>query len=197
MPKLFWDTEDGQHPSDVVSSSSSGTVAMEHDVSPEMHAKRILPMAGYVGINASAEKMPEKYEKQLAGRAVTLNERKYGQPVADLFSAVIDAMTSLHVPVASVDSPNGVITSDWIRKGENSINTPNMIGYTRHRFVVRVYRAGAELGHATRLEVHVIGQLYESSKWVDKKLVRNVSEELIVSVEEQLAAMQQRGSAGQ
>jgi len=110
---------------------------------------------------------------------------------AEVFSAVVDAMTSLNMPVASVDSPSGIVTTDWIRLGVHTMNIfgGGASGATRHRFIVRVYRAKMEEKLMTRLEVRVIGQASQDRRWVNQPIKRKVSEELFTAVEEQLTRM--------
>jgi len=168
------------------------------DVPPELQAELEVPMAGEVASRADEKVLPKEYQDAVAGKAVALDARIYHVDAARVFSAVVDAMTSMNIPVDSVDSPSGVITSDWIRKGSatasmfdmfgsNSANTP-----TRHRYIVRVYRAKIEgrEEEASRLEVRVHGQAAISRAWVNKPLKQKVTDQLFIAVDEQLQRMQ-------
>ncbi|WP_143144885.1 hypothetical protein [Mariprofundus micogutta] len=192
MPQLFWDT--GSSSREVVADAqgSQGVKPISEEIRSDTSITRRLPMGGYVGIASNRDTWPDKYEKVLVDRQATVMERVFNVSPPILFSAVIDAMISLNMPVETVDSPNAVITSDWIRKGENDVNIQSVLGFTRHRFFVRMIMTEAS---ETRLEVHVAGQHYKDNAWVDKALTINKSEELFVAVEEQLAKMPRRGSA--
>ncbi|ATX83016.1 hypothetical protein Ga0123462_2182 [Mariprofundus ferrinatatus] len=181
MPKLFWEADGGQgaqQDSDLQGEASHAQTA----ASPESRSGYVMPVAGVVGSKAGA--MPEAYKGMLAGRAVTLDARTFNAQPGRVLSSVVDAMFSLNIPVDVVDSPNGIITSDWVREGENDPTfQPSIIGFTRHSFVVRVV---AESEGSSMLEVHTIGQEYVSSQWEDRPLKRKVSEELFSAVDELL-----------
>ncbi len=166
MPNLFWDTEDAQHEPDTVSPGRNAEPqpALTDGVSAELRTDRQLPMAEQIGKAAIAGKLPQQYRTLLGDDAITVDARSYGRTVAELFSAVIDAMTSLNIPIESVDSPNGVITSGWIGKGENDLTMPGIKAYTRHRFIIYIYRSGGKSGDMSRMEVRVPGQLYEKRR---------------------------------
>ncbi len=190
MPKLFWDTEDGRGGAAVAKTpaeSESPHLASR----PIEQSKRELPMAERVGGHAAIGELPEKYSKLLNGDSVATVARSYKQSIAGVYSAAVDAMVSLNIPLESVDSANGILASDWVRKGENSLVMPDVTNYTRHRYVIHVRRAASELGDMTILEVHVVGQFFEKSKWIDRLLERKVSDELFMAVEEQLSRMHQ------
>jgi len=194
-PKLFW-TVDEERAGSVASPAGVATADVEPDQAPPVSdykpAERELPIPR--GIGAEGDKLPEKYRKLLAGNAFALVERTYGQSVADLFSASIDAMTSLNVAIESVDSSNGVITSDWVREGENNPNRQATTGLkggvvlTRHYYILHTYTVQTESGASqAKLELRVLGQAFEGGQWVSRALRRDVSEELFTAVEEQLA----------
>lgn len=161
------------------------------DVPPELRAKLELPGAESVAHDVDEKILPKKYQEAVTGKAVSLDARMYKLTPAEVFSAVVDAMTSLNVPVESVDSPSGIVTSDWIRRGEHSMSIfgGEADTLTRHRFIVRVYRAMLEEKQMTRLEIRVLGQSFRNRRWVNKPIKRKVSEELFTSVEEQLTRM--------
>ena len=192
IPKdlIMWHDDD--KPAYSKGSTSPGTAASREplDVPPELRAKLELPGAERVASNVDETVLPKKYQEAVAGKAIALDARMFKLTPAEVFSAVVDAMTSLNIPVESVDSPSGIVTSDWIRKGENS---PGIFGgssgLTRHRFIVRVYRATLEDKQMTRLEVRVLGQSLINRRWVNKPIIRKVSEELFTAVDEQLTRM--------
>ncbi|WP_100278513.1 hypothetical protein [Mariprofundus aestuarium] len=182
MPKLLWETGGGQTQQDHALEVSDTEAVKPQKVSQVAKTEYEIPMAGRVGARAGA--LPDKFSRMLEGRAVTLENRFYSAQPGQLFSASADAMYSLNIPVDIVDSPNGIITSDWVRAGDNNPSlVPSIVGYTRHRFLLRVL---VDSGDKAGLEVRVIGQEYENSQWVDRKLKRNVSEELFAAVGEQL-----------
>lgn len=133
----------------------------------------------------------DKTEGAIAG----LDARIYDLPAGRVMSAVIDAMTSLNLPVESVDSPSGTITTDWTRQDANSLSTfvpvtgflgnDGVMG-VRYRFVVRVLRQSIDGVAKTRLEVRTIAQAFKNRHWVNTPLKRKVSEELFSSTEERL-----------
>jgi len=169
------------------------------DVPPELRAELELPMSDRVASKANTGALPSEYRKAVAGKAVSLDARVYQQTPAQVFSAVIDAMTSMNAPIQSVDSPSGIVTTDWIRKGNNSlVGLAGMMGIgdapkiTRHRFVVRVYRAHMESGDITKLEVRVLGQAIIANQWVNKPFKRKVSDEIFEAVDEQLTRVERQ-----
>lgn len=197
MPKLFWDVDEGK------GETATGTAASPRAASrpalivpPELRKDQAaVPAAKNVAVEPS---MPERYKKEVAGQQVALDARVYGQPVAHVFSTVVDAMTALNVPVQSVDSPSGTITSDWVRVGASNPNAfSSAVGgafgggetMQRYRFVVRVLRQGqAEAGAAekARLEIRTISQVFVNRHWVNRKLPRDHAAELFSAVEERL-----------
>jgi len=205
MPKLFWDVDEGKdQPAYAQGGSNSSQDAAARaplDIPPELRADLEVPTADSVASTGNSE-LPEKYRQAVAGKAVSLDARVYDVDAANLFSAVVDAMTALNLPVDSVDSPSGIVTSDWIRKGSNSPNAfAGIFGaasgsdITRHRFVVRVFRLKMDGQTKSKLEIRVLGQAYVSNHWVNKPFKAGVSKELFVAVEEQLTRMQQSSPA--
>jgi len=200
MPPLLVPHEDDK-PAYARTTGASGQAASREplDVPPELRAEIELPQAERVGTRADPNVLPQKYQESVAGKAVSLDARVYELAPAEVFSAVVDAMTSLNIPVESVDSPSGIVTSDWIRKGSDNPSVMaasgiNLFGtggalFTRHRFIVRVFKAQLEEKTMTKLEIRTLGQALESRRWVNKPLKRQVAEELFVAVEEQLARM--------
>jgi len=182
MPQLFWDADGSQSPQQKSGEEVNNTSAQTVVVSSEAHAEYEMPFAGQVA--GQSGPMPEKYKNMLAGRAVTLDVRSFNALPGRVLSSVVDAMFSLNIPVDVVDSPSGIITSDWVREGEDDPSfQPSIVGFTRHSFVLRVVPAAEG---DSNLEVHVIGQEYERNQWADRPLKRRVSEELFSAVDELL-----------
>ncbi|NWF36620.1 outer membrane protein assembly factor BamC [Mariprofundus sp. KV] len=173
------------------------------DVPPELQAELEVPMAGEIASRADETVLSKDYQDAVAGKAIALDAKIYPVDAAKVFSAVVDAMTSLNIPVDSVDSPSGIITTDWIRRGDASASMFEFFGSTsastptRHRYIVRVYRAKIEgRDEATKLEVRVHGQMAINRSWVNKAMKQKVTDQLFVGVDEQLQRMQQ-GVTGQ
>jgi len=207
MPKLFWGVDEGKDQPAYAQGADKQADAKSRaplDVPPELRADLQVPEANAVGANADPNELPEKYRETVAGKAVALDARVYDFTPAQIFSATVDAMTSLNLPVESVDSPSGVVTTDWIRRGANN---PGVMGsmqgifgggdsnITRHRFIVRVFRATLPSGiEKTRLEIRVLAQAYINGHWANKPIQQKVTDELFSAVEEQLKRMQTQAS---
>ena len=194
MPPLLVPHEDDK-PAYARTTTASGKAAASReplDVPPELREEMKLPEAEQVASRADENILPEKYQEAVAGKAVSLDARVYELSPAEVFSAVVDAMTSLNIPVEAVDSPSGIVTSDWNYRGSNTPSI-NIFGgsasMTRHRFIVRVFRAKLGEKPVTKLEARVLGQALENRHWVNKPLKRKVTEELFVAVDEQLTRM--------
>ncbi|HKI62409.1 MAG TPA: hypothetical protein VKA31_08970 [Mariprofundaceae bacterium] len=198
MPKLFWSTDEGDKPAYAQGSSGSSDAASRAplDVPPELRNELEVPAADSVASQSGPGAMPERYKDAVAGKAVRLDERFYaGAMPADVFSAAVDAMTALNVPVTSVDSPSGIVLSDWVRKGKSS--SFNLFGFggsqpLRYRYIVRVYKATTPAGEAgTQLEIRTIGQVFEpGTGWVTKPIKQQPVNELFEATGEQLTRMQ-------
>jgi len=199
MPKLFWKNSEGNGASVSRGGSAPATPSRAPlVVPPELQGKITLPMADKVassnGPLASAM-IPAAAKKVVAGKTVSLDARVYQVGVAPLFSAVIDAMTALNIPVESVDSPSGTVTSDWIRKDAASSalgGMANVFGSgapqaVRHRFVVRVLRQSVDGQPHSRLEVRMLAQVFQHRHWVNRVIKRKMSNELFSAVEERIA----------
>jgi len=201
MPKLFWDGNDGDARYD-----SSGAIKGSSEknsekraalvVPPELRAEIELPEANEVATQTDPALLPKKYTEAVAGKGVALDARAYPASADKVFSAVIDAMTSLNLPVESVDSRSGIVTPDWVRKGVNSSITTvlgGMVGLNKtpikHRFVVRVFRMKVAGKVMSKLEIRVLLQSYIAKHWVNKPANRKISLELFAAVEEQLTRM--------
>ncbi len=170
------------------------------DVPPELRKDIEVPMPDKVatetarGRNKGGDRVSVELKKAIAGKAVSLDARVYTQRTARVFSAVIDAMTSLNMPVDSVDSPSGTITTAWIRFDSNNTNAylgsvMGMFGmgpvHTRHRFIVRVFRMG---DGKTLLQIRTLAQQFIGRHWVNRILKRKVAKELFSAVEERIGA---------
>jgi len=198
MPKLFWKENEGsaqQPPGEQASAAPSQKPLV---VPPDLRGDVSVPMPDQVASDqpAQVQQAAKRDDANVAGTAVALDTRVYNQPVATVFSAVVDAMTSLNMPVVSVDSPSGTITTDWVRKDANNPNvfTPIMSMFgaggpqlERYRFVVRVLRLNAPAGVKTQLEIRMLGQVFENHHWVNKQVKYKASNDLFSAVEGQLA----------
>ncbi len=190
IPKLFWGNGDTQ-------GNASGHAQVKADVRPVLDVPPSLrgevqvPDAASVAIQ---DKVPDRYKKIVAGKKVALDARQYDKPVADVFSAVIDAMTGLNLPVQSVDSASGTIATDWIRVGSNSSSTQSFLSSfggdkvlaIRYRYVVRVLREKLQAKEVTRLEIRTLAQVFQNRHWINKKIRRKYANNLFSRVEEGL-----------
>jgi hypothetical protein len=170
------------------------------EIPPELRGKVELPQSEAV---ATKQDMPERYKKQVAGKRVSLDAKAYDASAGAVFSAVVDAMTALNLPVDSVDSPSGTITTDWVRTDANNANDNrfikgmNVFGSKarafHYRHVVRVMRLKPSDGSdaKTRLEIRTIGQAFIGNHWVNKKFKRKYGDEIFARVEERLSSTAQ------
>ncbi len=196
VPKLFWGLDEGVDKKSQQAKPVKAEVRPALEVPPELRGKVEVPAAEHI---ATREAMPERYKKAVAGKHVALDARVYPQPVDRVFSAVVDAMTALNLPVNSVDSASGTITTDWVRTDANTTNDNSFIkGFDifgsharaiRYRYVVRVMRLrpDAKAKGQTRLQIRTMAQAFIGKHWVNKKLKRKFSTELFSRVEEMLA----------
>lgn len=198
-PKMFWGMDEGKK-GDVTSQKTvQAKVRPALEIPPELRGKVEVPAADQV---ASTDKIPERYSKQVAGTRVALDAKVYKASADRVFSSVVDAMTALNLPVQSVDSASGVVTTDWVRTDVNNANNNNymkglnLFGSSarayRYRHVVRVLRLHAKDGDntaMTRLEVRTMGQAFIGSHWVNKKFKRKYADELFSRVEERLPSV--------
>jgi len=192
MPKLFWSTDEGADKG----SSSHAVVKSESrpalDVPPSLRGKVEVPDAGSIAVQQS---MPERYKASVAGKRVALDSRLYDASVGVVFSSVIDGMTALNLPVQSVDSASGTITTDWVRTGANNPSVNSLLNAfggggpqaVRYRYITRVLRETSNEVTKTRLEVRTMAQVFSNGHWVNKKLARKRANELFSRVEELLA----------
>lgn len=202
MPQLFWSADDNK-PAYARSSGShgQGDSRVPLNVPPELRKEIEVPMPDQVAIDVA--KGDRTTKAAVAGKSVALNSRTYAKSPSQIFSATVDAMTALNMPVQSVDSPSGVITSDWIRPNADSQNRyvgvlTSMVGagptHLRYRFIVRVFRTK---NNQSELQIRTLGQQFLSSHWVNKPIKSKVYLELFSAVEERLAGIKNIDKAKQ
>ncbi len=196
MPKMFWSTDEGANGKVITQKTVQAKVRPALEIPPELRGTVEVPASDQI---ATSKNIPERYRKAVAGTRVALDAKVYKESTGRIFSAVVDAMTALNLPVASVDSPSGTLTTDWIRTDANNANSNsfgkgmNLFGGKarafRYRYIVRVLRLQEKDGNAsrmTRLEVRTLGQAFISNHWVNKKLKRKYADDLFTRVEERL-----------
>lgn len=199
MPQIFWDTDAGRNEPAYARGASGAAGAKSRpplDVPPELRGTVEVPMPEKVAGQPQAGDAVVR-NKPVAGKAVSLDARVYDQSVDVVFSAVVDAMTALNLPVASVDSPSGTVTTEWIRHDANTKSTSALdlgglfgqetVRAIRHRFVVRVLRLKTEHGEKSQMQIRTLGQIFTNRHWVNRPVKRKVADELFVATEEQLA----------
>jgi len=171
------------------------------DVPPSLRDDIEVPMPDKVAAASTTRSsvLTPVHKQAVAGKAVSLDARRYAFTPAQAFSAVVDAMTALNLPVASVDSPSGTLTTDWIGQDVNTSNTnvgvSNILGMfgqgkarkVRYRYIVRVLRTGE--GN-TQIEVRTLGQAL-TSHWYNVPMKKKVANQLFSAIEEQLARLKQ------
>jgi len=189
--KFFWATGDGGKASTV----EKKVVAESRpplDIPPGLLGKVDMPHAEQIAV---VKTMPKRISKKISGKQVALDAKIYERSTADVFSAVLDAMTGLNLPVQSVDSASGTITTDWVRKNSKSANYLSIIGGSgvmavRYRFVTRVLNQSmkADGGEktVTRFEIHTVAQAYKNNHWSNTKLARRFAKELFSRIDENL-----------
>jgi len=198
LPQTVWEVDDGsQGPAYARGSDGSHTQAGSRvplDVPPELRQELEVPMPDQVAVDAASgagTKIDKVRKQAMAGNAVSLDARQYNVPPALLFSSVLDAMTALNLPVDSVDSPSGTLTTEWVRRDSTSQNTyvdsaMSLFGggptHERYRYVVRIFRAGQQ----SQLEIRTLGQRFVNKHWVNTPLKIKLANELFTAVEEQL-----------
>lgn len=196
-PKMFWSTDDNKP--DYASAGKDSAVSAESrvplDVPPTLRDEISVPMPDKVAVAAARGdvKMTAEEKEAVAGKAVSLDTRLYKKTAPEVFSSVVDAMTSLNLPVESVDSPSGTITSAWVRKDATEAASyfgaaMNAFGLgspiaVRYRFIVRVYRMPDA---QTQLQIRTLGQAYTNRHWVYKEIKRKVADEVFSATEERL-----------
>ncbi len=195
MPQLFWDTEDNKPDyARSTGNAKAGEGRAPLNVPPELRQELSVPEPDQVAVDV-AMGLTEEEKKAIAGKAVSLDARVYEKTAAEVFSAALDGMTSLNLPVEGVDSPSGTITSDWIRKASNNPTSymgvsTGMFGggpiATRYRFIVRVFRMQ---DGKTQLQIRTLGQAFIGRNWVFKELKRKVANEVFTATEERLGML--------
>ena len=202
MPKLLWSTSDSGSPAYAGGKSATPQAKsrVPLDVPPELRKDIEVPMPDKVAVEAASGKVVSPAIRArsaaVAGSAVSLDARRYNFTAAQLFSGVVDAMTALNLPVSSVDSPSGTVTTEWVSQNLNNTNSYmnsalNMFGgggptKVRYRYVVRVLRVSDT---NTQLEIRTLGQQYANHHWSSVALKKKVANELFSSAEEQLARL--------
>lgn len=198
-PKLFWSNDDNKP--DYARGSKDGGAADSRvplDVPPALREEISVPMPDRVAVAAARGdvKMSAEEKEAVAGKAVSLDTRLYDKSAALVFSSVIDGMTSLNLPVESVDSPSGTITTAWVRKDASEASSyfgaaMNAFGMgtplaIRYRFIVRVFRMPDA---QTQLQIRTLGQVYTNRHWVYKEIKRKVADEVFSATEERLGVV--------
>ncbi len=190
MPKLFWSVDEGASTGHAKQASAESRPPL--DVPPSLRGEVEVPDAGAIAVKDS---MPERYKKLVVGKKVALDARLYDASVETVFSAVVDGMTALNLPVQSVDSASGTVTTDWVRRGVNNPSVNSLLGtlgvggpqQVRYRYVTRVLREKSKEAVKTRLEIRTIAQVFNNRHWINKKLTRKRSNELFSRIDELLA----------
>ncbi len=176
----LWEDDE---PVSVQGSGKAQSIASQDEL-PSLRGEASVPLPDQVAMKAQGVVI----DKAFTGKAVSLDTRIYYASAGRVFSSVIDAMTALNIPVQRVDSPTGIITTEWIWKNADSQSirlTEGRVEAIRHRFNVRVFRLKGS--GKTQLEIRTLGQTRIEKNWVNRPLKRKVGEELFSAVEEQLA----------
>ncbi|MDX8406064.1 MAG: hypothetical protein R8K50_07930 [Mariprofundus sp.] len=203
MPQMFWSVDEGNdQPAYAKASKGAGMAAhrVPLEVPPTLRAELEVPASKNVAVTHNDKLLPTNYRKAVAGKYVGLDARRYKATADQVFSATIDAMTSMNLPVQSVDSPSGTLTTDWIRKGSGKANAISMFtgifdlgtgaSIVRYRYVVRVLRSTVAGNEQARLEIRTIGQIYKNGSWRNSQLKKKAADDLFAAAEEQLARVQ-------
>ncbi len=177
MPTL-WSDSDSSRGEKATSVSGDRQNAL-----PEGRAAASVPLPGLIATK------PPGLDKVFAGRMVAVDSRIYDASVDRVFSAVIDAMTALNIPVKHVDSPGGTISTDWVFQNADSTTITLEAGKRvtiRYRFYVRVLPVQ---GTGIRLEIRTLAQQRIRDDWTPIRFKRKVSTELFDAVRDQLARL--------
>jgi len=189
--KMLWSTDEGAG-----KGQTRGQLQADArpalDIPPSLRGEVEVPDAGAIAVRKTVS---ERYKKTVAGKRVALDARLYDASAASVFSAVLDGMTALNLPVESVDSASGTITTDWVRTDANNPNVNTLMNAfggggpqaIRYRYVVRVLRETLDDVTKTRLEIRTMAQTFSNGHWTNKKLTRKRAEELFSRVGELLA----------
>jgi len=161
------------------------------DIPPSLRGEVEVPDAGAIAVKKTVS---ERYKKTVAGKQVALDARLYNASAKRVFSAVLDGMTALNLPVQSVDSASGTITTDWVRTDANNPNVNSLMNVfggggpqaIRYRYVARVLRETSDDVTKTRLEIRTMAQTFSNGHWTNKKLSRKRADELFSRVGELL-----------
>jgi len=189
--KMLWSTDEGAG-----KGQTRGQLQADArpalDMPPSLRGEVEVPDAGAIAVRKTVS---ERYKKTVAGKRVALDARLYDASAASVFSAVLDGMTALNLPVESVDSASGTITTDWVRTDANNPNVNTLMNAfggggpqaIRYRYVARVLRETLDDVTKTRLEIRTMAQTFSNGHWTNKKLTRKRAEELFSRVGELLA----------
>jgi hypothetical protein len=189
--KMLWSTDEGAG-----KGQTRGQLQADArpalDIPPSLRGEVEVPDAGAIAVRKTVS---ERYKKTVAGKRVALDARLYDASAASVFSAVLDGMTALNLPVESVDSASGTITTDWVRTDANNPNVNTLMNAfggggpqaIRYRYVARVLRETLDDVTKTRLEIRTMAQTFSNGHWTNKKLTRKRAEELFSRVGELLA----------
>ncbi|MDQ6961485.1 MAG: hypothetical protein Q9M28_02995 [Mariprofundaceae bacterium] len=200
LPPIFMSHEDGQKKATATETNVGQEPSRQAlEVPPELRGKVSVPTPEKIAsapdavavkrVNQAIGEPIAADKEAVVGKHFTLDTRMYDQSTATVFSSVVDAMTSLNIPVQSVDSPSGVLTSDWIRQDAGTLQAAvsTMIGggknSVRYRYVIRVLKNDKA---KTLLQVRTLGQVFTNRHWVNRQIQRKVSNELFSAVEERL-----------
>jgi len=203
MPKLFWSNTASNTPAYArgIHRTPAGKSRVPLDVPPELRQQLSVPMPNKVAVDAARgnAKMSVEEKASIAGKAVSLDARVYNLPAATVFSSLLDAMTALNMPVQSVDSPSGTITTTWIRRDASTASIyakslMNMFGgsgivASRHRFIARVFRLPKD---KSELQIRTLGQVFMNRHWLNKQPAAKVANELFTSFSEQIARIKKQ-----
>jgi len=189
--KMFWSSDEGAG-TDQLHAQVKSESRPALDIPPSLRGEVEVPDAGAIAVRKTVS---ERYKKTVASKRVALDARLYDASAASVFSAVLDGMTALNLPVQSVDSASGTITTDWVRTDANNPNVNSMLNVfgngrpqaIRYRYVARVLRETLDDVIKTRLEIRTMAQTFSSGHWTNKKLTRKRADELFSRVGELLA----------
>jgi len=152
----------------------------ENGLPPQRGAADV-PLPGMVATR------PAGIDKAFAEKTVVVDSRIFDASADQVFSAVIDAMTALNIPVQRVDSPHGVISTEWIFLNADRTTITLQKGKRitiRYRLLVRIFRNPDNA--RSQVEIRTLAQQRNRDTWTRIRLRRKVSLELFDAVREQL-----------
>ncbi len=191
---MFYDTQD--KPTEAGPSENNGrnvTSSVPVEASLDSHGKTEVPMPDKIAVQRTdSSHVTDKVatvDESGAGKTASLDVRAYNTSAALLFSAVVDGMTALNLPIEHLNSPSGRVVTDWVRSDAGQLNPSDGSTRTRYRYVAKVFRS--ENGEHAKLEVQTLSQAFVKRHWTNKAMPRKVSNELFDAVEEQLGVAAQ------